>query len=208
MTKPERQTGDDVTPAETPVHAETIQNYALGGPLAKGVSAGRPRAVPYTVSGLTAAVAVVALTIAGHTPDTLRPIDASAGGEEFSPHKPVVALSLHLAALWAEMEEYRSLAKGWDGYGSVAPNPGVIDDALAFLRALPLTAPMPEPLVSADGSVGWFWKTAEKFVSVNFSRAGRFAYYGKVPGYDEARGAHAFDGEMLPQDLLDVILSA
>lgn len=205
MYSAERQTNDKLTPAETSVIGGTApmtSAHAFGSPAAT------PRAVPYTLK-FTTAVALIALAVTNHpAPDTLRFKDVSAVGEDLNVKTPPVALAAHLEPQLAEMAEYRHLAEGWDGYGSIPPNLGVIENALAFLRALPFNAPPPDPTVSADGSVGWFWMSAEKFVSVNFPREGRFAYYGKAPGCEEARGACVFDGETLPQDLLDVIMAA
>jgi hypothetical protein len=105
------------------------------------------------------------------------------------------------------MSQYCNLVDGWDGVGSVAPKPGSIESALEFLKALPIYVRLPEPTVSADGSVGWFWKTPRAYISINFSGGNRFAYYARAGGR-EARGTCAIDGGFVPQDLLDVILRA
>ena len=194
-------------PASTPSFQGTAAASAPAETTRKTlrVADNEPSAVGYGVIGLTAAV--VALAVSGHTPATLRPIDPSIVGKLFSPSKPTVALAPHLMAIQAEMEEYRHLADGWDGYNSIGPNPHTVDSALEFLRLLPSTIKPPEPTVSADGSVGWFWKSPGVFISINFPEAGRFAYYGNAQGV-EARGASAFDGQAIPQDLLDVMSCA
>lgn len=201
-----RQTSDEFRQATTPTSGGTAPDMAAEDARVFDKPPAKPWTVPYKLAGYTGMAMMLAVT-AHQTPDTLRALDASVAGEDLNVKTPMVALAPHLEPLRAEMEEYRNLGEGWDGYGSIPPNPGVIENALAFLRAIPFNAPPPDPTVSADGSVGWFWKSPGKFISVNFPREGRFAYYGKAPGRDDARGAYAFDGETLPQDLLDVIMA-
>lgn len=201
MPRIEQET-DIKSPALTPV-ADTGRTSATEDSLR--ATGSEPRAVAYKVGGFTAAV--MALAISAQLPETRRFFDPSAVGEVFSFSKLRPALAPYLAPLAAEMESYRSLDAGWDGLGSIAPSFDAIDSALAFLRALPPTARPPESTVSADGSVGWFWKSPGRYITVNFPGGGRFSYYGSAQGI-EARGAYAFDGESLPQDLLDVIALA
>lgn len=199
MLRIEQET-DIKSPALTPLLADTGRTSATEDPLQAVAS--EPRAVAYTVGGFTAAV--MALAISAQLPEARRFFDPSAVGEVFSPSKPRAALAAYLAPLAAEMESYRSLDTGWDGIGSISPGTDAIESALDFLKVLPPDTRPPEPSVSADGSVEWFWKTPGAYISVMFPGGGRFAYYGRAQER-EARGAYAFDGESIPQDLLDVI---
>jgi|SRR5581483_7489017 len=166
-----------------------------------------PRGVSYSVTGLTAVAVALALTAA--SPQTLGQEDASVVGISFDPPRLKLApLPAYLLAR-AEMESYRHLHEGWDGLSSVAPREDVLESALAFLDALPVTARAPESTVSGDGSVGWFWKTPTTYASVNFSGNGRLVYFGETKSTGkQARGTYIFDGETIPQDLLEVIATA
>jgi hypothetical protein len=160
----------------------------------------------YSVRGLTAAVGMMFALTALSPADTVRAASASENGKLFRSQRPGALLASHLIPIRSEMSEYANLKDGWDGVGSIVPKAGAIATALAFLESLPISARPPEPTVSADGSVGWFWMTPEAYISVNFSGGDRFAYYGSAGG-QEARGAYAFAGAV-PQDLLDVIALA
>jgi len=110
-----------------------------------------------------------------------------------------------MVAALQELIEYRQLENGWDGAGSVRPRASAIDDAIQFFRSLPWGASPPEPTVSADGSVGWYWSSPSKFISINFTGNGRYSYYGDV-GSKTARGVgELIGGRVLPGDLLDLI---
>jgi hypothetical protein len=156
------------------------------------------------IRGVTSGALALALNVA--LPDTLglnRSItDPVAGRLDVKP-----AFASHLEPLVAEMESYRQLTDGWDGVDSVAPIPGAIDDALAFLAALPPDADLPEAAVASDGTVGWFWKKPGVYIDVIFLGGGRFAYYGQVAQGTPAKGEFEFDRASIPQDLLDVIMS-
>lgn len=104
-----------------------------------------------------------------------------------------------------EMASFGSLPPGWDGPGSVTPVRTAIGDALAFLRLLPASAPSPEATASADGSVGWYWRTPKAAISITFRSASKMAYYGEHRDFDAARGVVDFDRHSIPGDLFDVI---
>ena len=106
----------------------------------------------------------------------------------------------------SEMASYRELQDGWSGFESVSPNKRAINDALIFLRLIPVMAKSPESTVSDDGTVGWFWQTADAFISVHFSGDGRYAFYAKVKNI-EARGPRAAYSESVPNDLLTAIMN-
>jgi len=113
----------------------------------------------------------------------------------------------HLLSPWIEMEGYRHLQPGWDGIDSVPPISSAIDDALLFLAALPPNVVPPEPSVSADGIVGWFWDAPDSMVNVMFPGQGHYIYYGSGGG-KVARDARAIDPRAVPQELLDIIALA
>lgn len=165
------------------------------------------RAAGYAVHGVTAVAAMLALS--SEMPPTMPFADPSEIGRVFAPTRAAPALPEGFAEARDEMTDYAALEEGWDGVGSRPPVRGVIDDALAFLLALPKDVPAPEATVSADGSVGWFWKTANHYASVAFSGGRRFAYYGENRDLGlSARGVSVFDRRSIPNELLEIIRMA
>lgn len=162
----------------------------------------KPRVLRYGVIGFTATAFAFSMTTG--MSETLRAADFSAVGEALGSHGHTTALASHFLDAYEEMQEFRRLADGWDGFGSITPSGNVIDAAIDFLRSLPPNAPPPEASASADGTVDWFWRSANGMVTVNFSRERRIAYYGKVNG-QVAQYAQTFDGSSIPDDLLSVI---
>ena len=165
------------------------------------------RAAGYAVHGITAVAAMLALS--SEMPPTMPFADPSEIGRVFTPTRAAPALSDEFVVARDEMAIYACLEEGWDGIGSQPPVREVVDDALAFLVALPKDLPAPEATVSADGTVGWFWKTANHYASVAFSGDRRFAYYGENRDSGlSARGASVFDRRSIPNDLLEIIRMA
>ena len=156
-------------------------------------------------SGFTAAA--LAFALAAGVP-TAYAYDPSSTGHQFMEPGARIPRASHLQALQREMAEYRELRDGWDGIGSVRPHPNAIDAAVSFIGALPPDARPPESTVSADGTVGWFWRSPGVFISINFREGGAFVYYGDVPGLPPARGTGVFDGDTFPEDLRDAIARA
>lgn len=109
----------------------------------------------------TAFVAMaVAVALAASMSDTARAADRSETGAALNNHvRRPQPVAQRTAALYAEMVSYRALLAGWDGVDSIAPIPGNIDSALAFLALLPDTVALPETTVSGDGEVGFYWKS-------------------------------------------------
>lgn len=107
--------------------------------------------------------------------------------------------------LSTQIISYRTLVAGWDGVDSIAPPPSAIDDALAMIDKLPLGANPPEPMVAADGEVGFYWKTADGFIDIGFKGDGTISYYARAKD-KVAKGVKPYDKDHpLPLDLLGVI---
>lgn len=157
----------------------------------------------------TAFVAMaVAVALAASMSDTARAVDRSETGAALNNQvRRPQAVTQRTAALYAEMVSYRALTAGWDGLGSIAPIPGSIDSALAFLALLPDTVALPETTASADGEVGFYWKSQGVYIDVGFPAPGRISYYAEAHG-QTARGAGPFDGSTISHDLLMVISRA
>jgi hypothetical protein len=78
---------------------------------------------------------------------------------------------------------YRDLKDGWDGEESKKPNYDAIDDALSFIDLLPLGMELPEPMVAADGEVGFYWKKPNVYIDIGFKGNGKISYYARSGGF-------------------------
>ncbi len=114
------------------------------------------------------------------------------------------AVPAHLVEALEELLSYQSLEPGWDGPESIAPSRELIQNVRQLLLALPRTAKIPEPMVSADGHVGLFWHDKDIYMSVDFFEVPRYRYYGKTGEY-EISGVRFFDGRSVPEDIISLI---
>lgn len=180
------------------IHSETT------GKVASMTGAGPGKAINLMFTGFTAAAALLTLT-SDISAQTLRAPNYAETASRFAGDRWAVAVPRAFQDAVSEMVRYKELVPGWDGVGSVAPRASVIEAAVAFLRAFPLDLLAPEPSVSADGSVSWFWHTNTIYATVSFTRPGRFAYYAKnkLDG-SKVKGMGVLDNTV-PQELIDLI---
>jgi len=66
----------------------------------------------------------------------------------------------------AELAEYAALSDGWDGDMAVAPNPRHLANARALLQIVPGGVPFPKPMLSSDGEIGLYWRSADAFADI------------------------------------------
>lgn len=110
------------------------------------------------------------------------------------------ALPKGLAALVKECEE-----AGWDGADAEPVDPRAAFAAVDLMRALPVGLPLPEAAAEPDGSVSLDWVCSRNrvfSVSVGASRRLAFAW---IDGSDKGHGVAHFDGDQVPQRVLDGI---
>jgi hypothetical protein len=117
----------------------------------------------------------------------------------------ITVLPEHFSEAYAEMRGYSQLMDGWDGLGSVAPPDAGIRSALSFLSSLPETIDSPEPGVTADGHLEWYWRTALGVATVSFNGA-RISYYARSKD-QKIRASAYFDGASIPSDLVTMLLA-
>lgn len=163
------------------------------------------RALSYLVGGVTAAATI----FSSNPAISAQPHDLifRAAASEAIPQKLPVVVPVAFSEALNEMQAYKALQPGWDGQGSVSPDHGLIEAASKFLATLPFNLSAPEPSVSADGSVSWFWKSDDAYATVSFTKTRRFAYYGvdRVSGL-KAKGSGITDGG-IPEDFLQIVQS-
>ena len=93
--------------------------------------------------------------------------------------------------LWLEASR-----PGWDGHGSLPLNPDAYDFAKMFIKALPITAPLPELNADPDGEVSLDWFFGDRrALSVSVGPTGRctFAW---IVGQRSSRGTDWIDDEI------------
>ena len=92
--------------------------------------------------------------------------------------------------------------ENWDGVGAEAIEPGAIDTAIAFIRALPADVPLPELAPEPDGGISLDWIVSKnRLVSLSCSSSSRLAF-AWLDGSDTGQGILGFDGAKVPDDLL------
>ncbi|MBT0670786.1 hypothetical protein HT136_20680 [Novosphingobium profundi] len=84
------------------------------------------------------------------------------------------------ALLIDELRQYERLENGWDGADDdIAPSREAIDEAIHFVESLPPFVDLPEPMVSSDGQVGFFWHDANIYLDIGFRGQGECTFFGK-----------------------------
>lgn len=188
----------------TDFHATTAEQARFHLPLYMG-------AKPGTVGALRG-FTVAALVLAGATPwlsPTSDAPTASVLSGDFAPPLITVEMPTRYLNAAREMKSYSALEARWDGPGSERPAEETIESALLFLANLPDGLRSPDATASADGTVGWFWKTSDLFASVTFLREGRFSYYAKKRSTGEsAKGVEKLESLSIPSDFLRLISAA
>jgi hypothetical protein len=105
-----------------------------------------------------------------------------------------------LAALATECAE-----EGWDGADAAAINPIAVLWAKRFVRALPYGLPLPEFGPEPDGAISLDWiRSRIRMFSVSIGHTHRLAY-AFLDGADKGHGVAHFDGQNVPQRILEGI---
>ena len=96
---------------------------------------------------------------------------------------------------------------GWDGDEACAINPLAVFNAENFVRALPNFIPLPEFAPEPDGSISLDWlPSRHRLFSISVGTNNRLAY-AWLDGADKGHAVARFDGDRIPQRVLDVISS-
>lgn len=86
----------------------------------------------------------------------------------------------------------------WDGNGAYALDDAAIQNAEAFVRALPEDMPMPELAPEPDGSISLDWiASRHRVFSVSVGPNNRLAY-AWLDGADKGHAVAVFDGSTIP----------
>jgi len=93
----------------------------------------------------------------------------------------------------------------WDGEGAEPVSVLAIDRAIAFIRALPRSIPVPEIAAEPDGSISLDWiDSRSRVLSISIGVSDRLAF-AWVDGTDQGHAVARFDGERIPPLILERI---
>ena len=109
-----------------------------------------------------------------------------------------------ISRLGALMAEFATA--NWDGDGALPLNPAATRQSLGFLCALPEGFPQPLLCPDPDGSVGLDWiQSRNCMFSISIGASDRLSY-AWIDGSDRGHGVARFDGERIPQQIMDGIV--
>lgn len=163
--------------------ADKIDNWSISAFRSAGPPIHKPARSGVTYfAGAAILAATSALTPAVHAADKEQPIYAGYFQDE-------------RALLIDELRQYEQLENGWDGADDdIAPSRAAIDEAIHFVENLPPFVDLPEPMVSSDGQVGFFWHDAKIYLDIGFRGQGECTFFGKfgdlkIKGKETVNGA-------------------
>ncbi|WP_298690209.1 hypothetical protein [uncultured Sphingomonas sp.] len=105
----------------------------------------------------------------------------------------------------AELSSYAKLQPGWDGPGSIAPTSQALHEAMSFLQHVPIDYSTVEPMVAADGEVGFFWELKSGYVDVTFRGRGEMVFLAKIDGVVSKGRVSLGVGNDIPESLMAAI---
>lgn len=89
----------------------------------------------------------------------------------------------------AEVRRYASFPDGWDGPRSVKPSNACVAASIEFMRVYPAGLPVPTPMITSSGEIGFYWNEAGGYADISFDSEGFGSFYGQnrdgVDTYDE-----------------------
>lgn len=87
----------------------------------------------------------------------------------------------------AELYRYASLPNNWDGEGAISLSSETVAEAKEFIGKFPENLPLPSPMLSPDGCLGFYWDFPEGYVDIEIGQSGLISVYARsrVPGYPE-----------------------
>lgn len=95
-----------------------------------------------------------------------------------------------------EFKSYLEMKANWDGEGASTPLADSIERAIKFVRLLPETIAIPEPMLHASGYAGLFWSDNGLYADLEFIDNDRIAYF--ISYKDTNKGVVDFNKEEIP----------
>ena len=108
--------------------------------------------------------------------------------------------------LIARIRELGTYHEGWDGCSGKPACSEAIDEAEAFVRALPLEE-IYTPYISlaADGEINFFWDQDSVRIDLGFYGTGVYSYYIRIKNGQEYFGDDVSVSDKIPTELLDAL---
>jgi hypothetical protein len=95
--------------------------------------------------------------------------------------------------------------EGWDGGDARPIDPQAVSKAIAFMRALPDSLPLPEMTAEPDGAVSLDWiRSRNRLLSVSIGAGDRLAF-AWLDGSDRGHGVARFVEGVVPARIVDGI---
>lgn len=109
-----------------------------------------------------------------------------------------------------KISNYKNVADGWKGRGTLAPTAQTVDEAIELSAQFATEMPgLVSPMISADddGSICLYWRDGSMMATVSVYGDGSYAFYAE--GYDDpARSDSEPIGEPLPSKLIATMSGA
>lgn len=106
-------------------------------------------------------------------------------------------------AVEAELNAYLTYPKGWDGVESEGAKWADIQLASSLLQHLPAGIPLPKPMLSASGEIGFYWNSDHAFIDAMIDEDGTFSIFAKVRG--EQSEERFFEGLRLEPNSISLL---
>jgi hypothetical protein len=100
-----------------------------------------------------------------------------------------------------QLRAWSLLRRNWDAEGASAPILASLKQASLFVNLLSASAPMPEPMLHANGRAGLYWNEAGLYADLEFLGDSRVSYYierQSAHGKDKHKGAVTIIGSEMP----------
>lgn len=85
-----------------------------------------------------------------------------------------------LEAIAGEVRLYSELPAEWDGDGSRTPSASSVNAATEFLMKSPGGLPLPKPMLSQNGEVGFFWDLERGYADISFDENGAASFFSRA----------------------------
>jgi len=85
----------------------------------------------------------------------------------------------------AQLDQYKGYSAGWDGSGSLGPSAESLTAARQFLAAFAGGLPLPVPMLSPSGEVGFYWDERGGYADISFDQGGSGSFFSRTEGGDE-----------------------
>lgn len=122
--------------------------------------------------------------------------------------RPVTMEPGEINKITTTLQSYLQLEVGWDGYDGQVPTQDSILAATAFLiKLIGKQLPLPNPMLSADGSVGFYWDRNGAYIDVGIESINVISYFAKTHSFTCGRDDVNIT-DALPDELVACIRAA